>query len=59
MNININVLCSACKDCSRIKIEKEMIYADNTLFEIIFYCEHLHECENAVNIWKDRENEHI
>ena len=56
MNVNIEVLCPACKECKLFEIGEDKLYADGKVYETLRYCKHLEICENAVKIW-EKQNE--
>jgi len=56
VNVNIEALCPACKECKKFEIREDKLYADGEVYETLRYCEHLEICQNAVKIW-EKQNE--
>lgn len=50
MNLNVQVLCSACTNCRKLNVHQDDLWADNMIYDKLFYCEHLEICKNAVEI---------
>ena len=56
MNINVQVLSSACDQYKMFEIDHIDIYAQDRNYERVFYCKKLELCKNAVSLW-DKQNE--
>lgn len=52
MIVNVQVLCSACKNCDKFKVEQTDLLADNRVWEKLLYCENVEICKKAVEIWE-------
>ncbi len=56
MNINVQVLSSACDQCKMFKVDHTDIYAQDRIYERIFYCKNIELCMNAISLW-EKQNE--
>lgn len=55
MNINVQVICEGCKKCQKLEIETIDMWGNDKIYDKIFACKHLEECQNAVELWRKEE----
>lgn len=56
MNMNVQVLCSACNKCEKFEVEQETLWANDEPYEFLIFCKNIDVCLNAVKIW-EKQNE--
>lgn len=54
MNVNVQVLCSACDKCKKFEVEQETLWANDEQYDFL-YCKNIEICQNAIDIWEKRE----
>ena len=52
MNINVSVLCPACKECSLLDVEQTDLWANDRIYDKLFACKNLNICIEAIKIWE-------
>ena len=57
MNINVSVLCPACKGCDKLDVEQTDLWADDHICEKLFTCSNLNICLKAVEIWEKQNDQ--
>ncbi len=59
MNINIQVLCNQCRECQYLKVRQHDMYADEKIYDRVYFCEHYERCLETIRVWEKQNESHI